>query len=50
LQRAIDDVVQREIRSALRESDGNVTRAAAALGISRIALRARMNAFGIRLR
>lgn len=47
LQRAIDDLVRREIVAALRETDGNVTHAAKALGISRIALRARMNVLDV---
>jgi transcriptional regulator with PAS, ATPase and Fis domain len=34
LQQAIDETVKREIAAALRESDGNVTHAAAALGVS----------------
>jgi DNA-binding NtrC family response regulator len=47
LQRAIDETVRREIEAALRESGGVITEAARLLGISRIALRARMNALGI---
>jgi DNA-binding NtrC family response regulator len=51
LQRAIDEATakaaKREIEAALKEADGVVTRAARLLGISRIALRARMNALGI---
>jgi transcriptional regulator with GAF, ATPase, and Fis domain len=47
LQRAIDETVRREIKSALAEANGVITDAARLLGISRIALRARMNALGI---
>lgn len=47
LQRAIDETVKREINAALEETAGNVTHAAKALGISRIALRARMNALHV---
>ena len=47
LQREIDKTVKREIMAALSETGGNVTHAAKSLGISRIALRARMNALGI---
>lgn len=48
LQRAIDATVAREIKTALAEAGGVITDAARLLGISRIALRARMNALGIR--
>jgi DNA-binding NtrC family response regulator len=47
LQRALDDAARREIEAALKETGGNVTHAAKALGISRISLRARMNALRI---
>jgi DNA-binding NtrC family response regulator len=47
LQRAIDDAVRREITAALEETAGNITHAARVLGVSRIALRARMNALGL---
>lgn len=47
LQRAIDATVRREIESALAEAGGQVVAAAKLLGISRIALRARMNKLGI---
>jgi DNA-binding NtrC family response regulator len=47
-QRALDDAARREIEMALREADGVITETARLLGISRIALRARMNALGIR--
>lgn len=47
LQRAIDATVRRELTAALKESKGNVTHAARLLGVSRIALRARMNKLGI---
>jgi len=47
LQKAIDATVRREVARALRESRGNVTHAARLLGITRIALRARMNKLGI---
>ena len=47
LQRAIDDVVRREITAALRETGGNVVRAAQALGISQPSMYGRMVALGI---
>ena len=47
LQRALDATARREIAAALKESKGNVTHAAKALGITRIALRARMNSLGV---
>jgi DNA-binding NtrC family response regulator len=47
LQKAIDEVVRREITAALQET-GGVVAAAKLLGVSRIALRARMNALGIK--
>ncbi len=47
LQRAIDEVVTREITSALRETDGNVTQSAKALGITRDSLIKRLRSVGI---
>lgn len=47
LQRAIDDAAEREIKAALRETGGNVSAAAKALGVSRPALWARMTVLGI---
>ena len=47
LQRALDDAARKEIRAALREAGGTITEAARLLGVSRIALRARMNALGV---
>jgi DNA-binding NtrC family response regulator len=47
LQRAIDASVTREIEAALRETAGNVTRSAAALGITRAALIGRLRSLGI---
>lgn len=46
-QRAMDECARREIEAALREADGVVVEAAKLLGMSRISLRARMNALGI---
>jgi len=48
LQRAIDDVVRREIAAALREADGQVVEAARLLGITRISLWARMRSLGVK--
>ena len=47
LQRAIDEVVTREIVAALKEKRGNVVHAARALGISQPSLYGRMAALGI---
>jgi DNA-binding NtrC family response regulator len=47
LQQAIDEVVRREILAALEETRGNVTHAAAALGITRVALIQRLRSLGI---
>jgi DNA-binding NtrC family response regulator len=47
LQRAIDEAVRREIAAALRETGGNVVRAAQALGISQPGLYKRLTALGI---
>jgi transcriptional regulator with PAS, ATPase and Fis domain len=47
LQQAIDATVRREIEAALRESGGNVVRAAEALGIKQPSLYGRMKALGI---
>ncbi len=47
LQRAIDEVVRREIKAALRETGGNVVHAARALGISQPSMYGRMGALGI---
>lgn len=49
LQRAIDEAARREITAALRETDGKLSAAAKVLGISYVALWARMKALGIRL-
>jgi transcriptional regulator of acetoin/glycerol metabolism len=43
----LDEAARREITAALRESEGNVTAAAIALGISRRGLWKRMAALGI---
>jgi DNA-binding NtrC family response regulator/tetratricopeptide (TPR) repeat protein len=45
---SLDDTVRARIEAALRESGGNIRRTAAALGISRNTLRARMNRYGLR--
>lgn len=50
LQRALDAAARGEIEKALKESDGNVTAAAATLGISRGGLWKRMRALGVRPR
>ena len=47
LQQALDKAARREISAALTESQGNVTEAATALGISRRGLWKRMAALGI---
>ena len=47
LQMAIDATVRREIGAALRETEGNVTHAAKALGVTMMALRKRMRAMHI---
>lgn len=47
LQMAIDATVRREIETALRETDGNVTHTAKALGVTMMALRKRMRAMRI---
>src|SRR4051812_32685012 len=39
LQRALDDAARREIRAALRETDGNVASAARALGVTEMGIR-----------
>ncbi len=48
LQKAIDDAIRREIKAALRETDGQPVAAAKILGISYVALWARMRDLGIR--
>ena len=47
LQRAIDEVVKREIEAALRESGGNVAASARALGITEMAIRKRLRSLRI---
>lgn len=47
LQRAIDEVVRREISAALTETNGNVSEAARVLGVSRRGLWARLNSLAI---
>jgi DNA-binding NtrC family response regulator len=47
LQRALDNAAEVEIRKVLGETGGNVTHAAAALGISQPALLRRIGALGI---
>ena len=47
LQRALDETARREITLALTEARGNVSEAARALGVSRIALYARMKSLHI---
>ena len=42
LQRALDDTARREITAALKEADGNVSKAARALGVHRVSLLKRM--------
>ncbi len=48
LQRALDDAARREIEAALKETGGNVSEAARALGVNRVSLWKRMRALGIR--
>jgi|GEM_PF-4636943 len=45
LQAAIDKVVQKEVRAAMKEAGGNVTLAAELLGVSRRSIWARMKSF-----
>jgi len=47
LQQALDEAARREIQAALKETNGNVTEAATALGISRRGLWKRIAALGI---
>jgi DNA-binding NtrC family response regulator len=47
LQRALDATAKREIEAALRETDGNVTRAAGALGLTRVALIRRLRSLDL---
>jgi DNA-binding NtrC family response regulator len=47
LQRALDTAATREIKAALRETGGNVVRAARLLGISQPSMYGRMTALGI---
>lgn len=47
LQRAIDEVVKREIGAALRETGGNVAASARALGITEMAMRKRLRSLRI---
>lgn len=47
LQVAIDTVVKREVETALKEADGNVSEAARLLGISRRGLWARLRSLSI---
>jgi DNA-binding NtrC family response regulator len=47
LQRAIDAVVEKEIKAALRQTGGNVVQAARALGISQPGLYKRLTALRI---
>jgi DNA-binding NtrC family response regulator len=48
LQRALDEAARREIKAALKETGGNVSAAAKALGIGRPRLWSRMKALGVR--
>jgi transcriptional regulator of acetoin/glycerol metabolism len=50
LQRAIDAAVAREIRDALKETEGAVLAAAKVLGISKVSLWKRMKVLGITVR
>lgn len=50
LQRALDAAARREIEAALGETSGNITHSAAALGITRAALIARLRSLGIEAR
>ena len=45
---ALDDALRGHVEAALRASGGDVRRTAAALGISRNTLRARMDKYGLR--
>lgn len=47
LRERLEQVERSTIRAALRESGGNLTRAAAALGVSRVGLRQKMKRLGI---
>lgn len=47
LQGAIDAAARREIEAALKETTGNLTHAARALGVSRMGLWKRLTALGI---
>jgi transcriptional regulator with GAF, ATPase, and Fis domain len=47
LQRALDATARREIEAALRENGGNVTRAATALGLTRVGLIKRLGSLNI---
>jgi transcriptional regulator with AAA-type ATPase domain/tetratricopeptide (TPR) repeat protein len=48
--RSLEDAVRTRIEAALRANGGNIRRTAAALGISRNTLRARMDKYGLRHR
>ena len=48
--RSLEDAVRTRIEAALRASGGNIRQTAAALGISRNTLRARMDKYGLRQR
>lgn len=48
LQRALDATAKREIEAALRETEGNVTRAAHALGLTRVALIKRLQSLDVK--
>jgi len=49
-ERSLEDAVRARIEAALRAGGGNIRRTAAALGISRNTLRARMDKYGLRHR